>query len=306
MTQSGERDGVRGAPRPDRCLRLGAVSFLNARPLTLALEAGRSASAMGPAFDLAYGLPSSCAADLRDGRIDAGLIPSIEYAVSDDPYAIVPGVGIGCRGDVLTVRLFYRGDLAAVRTVAVDTSSRTSVALLRILLAERHGLRPELIPAAPDLDAMLHRADAALLIGDPVLPLVEAESRESERWDAVAGRASLDLGAEWLELTGLPFVFAFWAGRPDAMHAAAVRRLQDARVEGEGRVAEIAATFQHERAGSAGFYEHYLREHIRYDLGEDELEGVREFYRLARVHGIIEAEPELRFYCAGAPDGETQ
>ncbi|MFH1569304.1 MAG: menaquinone biosynthesis protein [Gemmatimonadota bacterium] len=272
-------------------MRLGAVSFLNARPLTQSLEAVGDGS-----WSFSYALPSVCAADLRAGRIDLGLIPSIEYALSPEPYALVPDIAIGCRGEVLTVRLFYRGELEGMRTVAVDTSSRTSVALLRVILAEKYGLAPELFPAPPDLEAMLHQADAALLIGDPVLPLVEARG-----WEERTGRRSLDLGREWRELTGLPFVFAFWAGRLGAAGPAEVERLQRARREGQARIPAIAARFQHERAGSASLYERYLTEHIRYDLGDEELAGLAEFYGRARRCGIIPAEPEVRFFPHEAP-----
>ena len=272
-------------------VRLGAVSFLNARPLTAALADGDGC------FDLIYDVPSACSAALRQGRIDLGLIPSIEYATSPAAYCIVPDIAIGCNGEVLTVRLFFRGDPRQIRRVAVDTSSQTSVALLRIPLKERYGLAPEFRCASPDLDAMLHGSEAALLIGDPVLPLVDVEN--AVRGDSLAGaseRRSLDLGSEWRELTGLPFVFAFWAGREGAVDRGQVEELIRARCRGAGMAAEISRAFQRERAGPAELYERYLRDHITYDLGEGELRGLREFYRLARVHGVIEAEPELRFY----------
>ncbi len=272
-------------------VRLGAVGFLNARPLTSVLEGG------GGSFDLTYDVPSACSAALRQGRIDLGLIPSIEYATSPAACRIVPEIAIGCNGEVLTVRLFFRGDPRQIRRVAVDTSSQTSVALLRILLRERYGLSPEFRHAPPDLDAMLHRSEAALLIGDPVLPLVDAEDagRGAPR-PGDAERRSLDLGSEWRELTGLPFIFAFWAGREGAVDQGQVEELIQARRRGEGMATEIARAFQRERAGRTELYERYLRDHISYDLGEAEMRGLRELYRLAREHGVIEAEPELRFY----------
>ena len=264
-----------------RRVRLGAVSYLNARPLTYGLN-------QDDLFELGYGVPSACADDLAAGRIDVGLIPAVEYVRRGPALRIVPGLAIGSDGQVLTVRLFYRGRLDRVRRVAADTSSRTSVVLLRILLRERYGLDPEIAPAPPDLDAMLHGADAALLIGDPVLPLAGTED--------AAGRSSLDLGREWHELTGRPCVFAFWAGREKAVGAEHVARLQQARREGVAHMAEIAAGFQMERAGSAELYEGYLRDHIRYDLGPPQVAGLTEFYRLAHGHGLIESIPELRFY----------
>jgi chorismate dehydratase len=263
--------------------RLGAVSFLNTRPLTYGLEEEE-----GGAFELVYDLPSACADTLAAGGIDVGLIPVIEYARRGGDH-IVPDLAIGAIGEVLTVRLFFRGELADVRRIAADTSSRTSVVLLQVLLQAKYDMTAEFVPAPPDLDHMLHVADAALLIGDPVLPLVETATEE-------AGRHSLDLGHEWHDFTGHPFVFAFWAGAEGALTATQVARLQQARQEGEQHLPEIAAAFQRERAGSVELYERYLRDHICYDLGAQQKAGLQEFYRLAHQLGIITDIPPLRFY----------
>ena len=285
---------------PTPKIRLGAVSYLNTRSLTVGLDGADSP------FELHHDLPARCAADLQAGSIDVGLIPVIEYARQDPTYWIVPGISIASRGEVLTVRLFYRGELAEIKRVAVDTSSRTSVALMTVLLREQFGLNPEQVAAAPDLDAMLHHADAALLIGDPVLPLVaqdavaEEAAAEKAASESAGPRQSLDLGQQWTMMTGKPFVFAFWAGRQGAMGPGHVARLQQARLAGSACLPQIAATFQRERAGDAALYERYLRDHIRHDLGADELDGLQEFYRLAAVHGVIDAEPGLRFYPTGS------
>ncbi|MEE2656957.1 MAG: menaquinone biosynthesis protein [Candidatus Latescibacterota bacterium] len=265
---------------------LGVVSFLNARPLTAGLEND------GCPFQLRYDVPSRCASALAAGEIDVGLIPVIEYARASEPYSIVPGAAIACRGPVHTVRLFHREPLQRVGCVAVDISSRTSIALLEVLLRERYGLAPKLVPAAPDLDAMLHHADAALMIGDPVLPLANDDLEGG--WDI--NRQSLDLGREWFELTGLPFVFAFWAGRSQVLQPEHVAALQLARQTGEASLTEIAAGFQRERSGSVEIYERYLRSNIRFHLGAEELAGLCEFFRLAHRHRVLNYVPELRFY----------
>ncbi|MDA0334883.1 MAG: menaquinone biosynthesis protein [bacterium] len=265
-----------------RRARLGAISFLNTRPLMYGLEEAESL------FDIVYDVPSACADALSVGAIDVGLIPAVEYARHGSGL-IVPDLAIGAVGEVLTVRLFYRGELGRIRRIAADTSSRTSVALLRILLHAKYDITPEFVPSPPDLDAMLHGADAALLIGDPVLPLVETG-------DGDTGRHSLDLGHEWFDFTGHPFVFAFWSGAEGALSATQVARLQRARQEGEQHLPEIAAAFQRERAGSAELYERYLHDHICYDLGEQQIAGLKEFYRLAFEQGIISEIPPLRFY----------
>jgi len=261
--------------------RLGAVSYLNARPLTAALPKDRSL------FAVEYCVPSQCAADLHAGRIELGLIPSIEYARGPEPYRIVPGVAIAACGAVLTVRLFWRGPFGQIRRVALDTSSRTSAALLRILMRERFHLEPEFVEVPPDLPGMLAVADAALLIGDAVFRTAGV------RCD------SIDLGQEWEELTGLPFVFAFWAGRPDALTIHQAEALVQARDRGREQLGQIARAFWAEKESfglPASFYESYLADHIRFDLGEAELEGLRTFYRLAQAHALIESVPDLQFY----------
>ena len=260
--------------------RLGAVPYLNTRPLVFALE-------RDPApFALSYSVPSRCARELAAGTIDVGVIPAIEYARSPHPYWIVPDIAIGSQGSVLTVRLFCRRPLSRIERIALDTSSRTSVALLSILLRERFALTPQLIEAPPDLEAMLECADAALLIGDQVFPHLD---RDVE---------SLDLGREWTAMTDLPFVFAFWAGRQQALTPAQVQQLQRAKDQGVCQVPSIAAAYSRECGGSPEFYERYLTHHIRFDLDEATQAGLQLFYQLAHRHGLIDAVPPLRFYPA--------
>lgn len=263
-------------------VRLGAVSYLNARPLTFFLEQIRSS------FEIDYSVPSRCAADLHAGRIDLGLIPSIEYARGPEPYCIVPDVAIAARGEVLSVRLFWRGAFHRIGRVALDLSSRTSAVLLRVLLREKFRLEPEFVEAKPDLEGMLEIADAALLIGDAVFQVGDS------------GCESLDMGKEWVEFSGHPFVFAFWAGRAGALSPDQVRQMIQARDEGRERIEEIARDFYLKTDGWAeegsAFYERYLSENIWFDLGEAELQGLRMFYDLAWKNGLIESVPELRFY----------
>lgn len=260
--------------------RLGAVPYLNTRPLVFALERNSSP------FALSYSVPSRCARELADGTIDVGVIPAIEYARSARPYWIVPDIAIGSQGPVLTVRLFCRRPLPQVERIALDTSSRTSVALLSILLREKFSRSPQLIEAPPDLEAMLERADAALLIGDQVFPHLDGELE------------SLDLGQEWTAMTDLPFVFAFWAGHQQALTPVQVQQLQQAKDQGVCQVPSIAAAYSREYGSSPEFYERYLTDHIRFDLDEAAQAGLQLFYQLAHRHGLIDAVPPLRFYPA--------
>jgi chorismate dehydratase len=255
-------------------LRLGVVSYLNAAPTVYGLDGD-------PDFRLVRDVPSRVADLLHAGEVDLGLIPSIEYAAGD--YAIVPGIAIGSRGPVRSVNLYHRVPIEQVRRVALDISSRTSIALTRVLLRERLGREPAYIPCAPSVPAMLADADAALVIGDHAL-----------YFDGPVDR--LDLGEEWTARTGLPFVFAFWAGPPGAVTAAGVARLQAALASGLAAVPSIASSYNGLGAGRAAVNEAYLRGNIAYGLGEAETEGLREFYRRARAASLIPRVPELRFH----------
>lgn len=277
------RAGAKAKPRragygPDgRVLRLGAVSYLNAAPHVFGLEGD-------PGFQIVRDTPARIARRLHADEVDLGIIPSVEYAFGR--YAIVPGPAIACRGAVRSVTLFHRGPLERVRRVALDTSSRTSAVLTRILLRERLGRDPEYVAMAPSLVDMLAVADAALLIGDPAL------AHE-------AGASRLDLGEEWQRLTGLPFVFAFWAGRPGVVTLAGVARLQAALAEGLRSLQAVAAQHADGVPGRRAVYEDYLRTNIVFELGEGERRGLAEFYRRAHAQSLVPAVPELRFHDQG-------
>jgi chorismate dehydratase len=262
---------------PNR-VRLGAVEYLNARPLVYGLDGS-------PRFDLRFDVPSRCATLLHEGQIDVGLIPSIEYMRTPGPgYAIVPGVAIVSRGPVASVAIYTSKPVEQIGSLALDTSSRTSVALARVLCAKVFGIRPAFEPQAPDLERMLRAADAALIIGDNALFLDPPAVRK------------IDLGEVWTRTTGLPFVYAFWAGRPDALTPADVRTLQEAKAAGVERVSEVAAAYF---AGSPRRQEvgtRYLRDNIKYDFGADERAGLELFYRYAAETGVIERSDDLRFY----------
>ena len=257
-------------------LRVGAVAYLNARPLVEGFQSG-------PAFQLRFDPPSRCAELLHAGEIDVGMIPSIEYCRGPE-YRIVPGAGITSHGEVASVALFTRKALAEVKTIAADTSSRTSNGLLRILCAERFGIQPEFRPMAPDPARMLADCDAALIIGDPALHL------DPRRF----GVEKIDLGTEWTTMTGLPFVWAFWAARPSALQHEDVLSFLRARDRGLHVLDRIADDYcGPERAARCRAY---LRENIQYVLGTPEREGLMRYYALAEKHGLIAAAREPLFF----------
>jgi chorismate dehydratase len=259
-------------------IRLGAVDYLNARPLVRGLDA------RADRYALRFDPPSRCAALLHDGSIDLGMIPSIEY-LRGDGYQIVPGVSIASFGDVASVALFSAKPIAEIRAIALDSSSRTSVALLQILCARAFDIRPTFVTLAPDFTSMLREADAALIIGDPAL-FATAET---------AGLDKTDLGESWRRLTGLPFVWAFWAGRPDALAPEDVRTLQAARDAGVAAGDAIAEAYGGGDAARAARGRAYLRNNMRYALGDAERAGLERFYELAEEHGLARRRPLVFF-----------
>lgn len=263
-------------PRP---VRLGSVNYLNAQPLIAGLDAPDSG------FVVRFDPPAVCATLLADREIDLGLIPAIAY--HDRPSdRIVPGVSIGSDGAVASVAIFTRRPMAEVRTVALDTSSRTSVALTRILCRRVFGIAPTFARHAPDLSAMLAGADAALVIGDPAL-FADPHALGVEK---------IDLGLAWSTLTGLPFVWAFWAGRADAASPDVVRRLQATRDAGLRRADALADAYVAHTPAWQPTARAYFREHMVYGLSPRMLDGLQTYYREAAEVGVIETPASPRFF----------
>ncbi len=267
--------------------RIAAVSFLNARPLTARLprDDGR--------VELLHDLPSRLPELLHAGRADAAIIPVVEYFRGAGA-AVVPGVAIAADGPAASVKLFSRVPPTEIRHVAVDRGSRTSVALLRILFAELYDVQPDFKVFTPDPARLLDDVDAALVIGDRCF---SAEARLCG--GGGDGVHVVDLAEVWREMTGLPFVFAVWAlGRPFAADATPARRselvdlLVRARDEGLRRLDDLARQAAAEgMAGpggeiSAAAIAAYLRDHLRYVLGERELAGLRRFHELCVRHAV--------------------
>ena len=258
-------------------IRLGAVSYLNTRPLVYGLERETR-------FTIRFDVPAKCAELLHAGDVDLGLIPSIEYPGHD--YRIVPDVSIASDGPVASVAIFSKVPTENIRSIALDTSSRTSVALLRVLCARWFVIEPRLVSMPPDLSRMLGECDAALVIGDNAL---------FTEHDAL-GLEKVDLGEEWIGLTGLPFVYAFWAGRPGLIGAADVAALQDARNRGVTATATIGQQVFPDSTSKAARADVYLRENVKYALGDREISGLRRFYELAAELGVLPAAEQPRFY----------
>lgn len=260
-------------------VRLGAVGYLNARPLTWALDRAPER------WSIRYDVPSVCGALLNTGEIDLGLIPSIDFLQAPD-YRFVPGVGICSRGPVRSVALYHRVPLDQIRRVALDTSSHTSVALLKVLSRHRFGIDPEFVPHGPQLEVMTRDCDAGLLIGDPAL----------ETDHEALGLGKIDLGEAWTTMTGLPFVYAAWTGRAGAVSGEDVGALQAAQAEGAAATGAIAAEYGRGDAAVTSRAAAYLRDNVKYGLGPDEAAGLQMFLDYAADVGAAPRKRRLEFF----------
>ena len=261
--------------------KLGAVSFLNTKPLIYGLEK----NLFPHNFDLTKAIPSSLAVELNAGRLDAALIPSIAYAKNSPTLKIVPDCGIIAHTKVNSIRLYFNKDLKRIRTVAVDISSMTSVVLTKIILAEKFEVKPGFVAAMPDVRKMLASADAALVIGDSALFKTES-----------AGENYLDLAEEWHDMTGLPFVFAVWAGRQDALTLDDTQAIIYSKNLGLDNIDAVCQDAAVEYGADFRLVKSYLTENIQFNLGDEEIAGMRQYFELAYYHGALEYLPSLNFY----------
>ena len=244
-------------PKP----RVSAVSYLNTVPLVWGMLHGEQSEL----FDLSFSLPAECASDLANGSVSIGLVPCIELA--RQPLRVIPGAGIACHGAVRSILLVSKVPFAQIETLAVDSSSRTSVMLTRIVLEKKYGIQPEFHSHPPNLPAMLDHADACLIIGDPALHLDPA----------TLPFHVMDLGAEWFALTGLPMVFAVWASRTDAPP----EPFMDSLRFGKSHIDEIV-DLEYKRRGITRELAHgYLTRVIVFELGAKEYQGMALFLEYA-------------------------
>jgi chorismate dehydratase len=271
-------------------LKISAISYLNTAPLMWDFEHAEPGADNN--FDISYTIPSACAEALRAGTADIGIIPAAAYATVPD-LVIVPDVAIASRRAVRSILLVSKVPINQlskhVRTVALDNSSMTSVALAKILFAKWLGGERDYKPMAPDLDAMLGGCDAALLIGDPALQV------DRTRY------FTLDLAEEWVARTGKSFVFAFWAIRKQALAgrngAAIVEVFKKSRDHGllPKNLEAIAQEWAPRLGLTVEIVRVYLTHNIHYYLDPPCLEGLRLYYRLAAEIGALPQAPEFQF-----------
>jgi chorismate dehydratase len=262
-------------------MRIGAVNYLNSKPLVCGLDA------LGSGVRVTYDLPSRLADSLAAGRLDVALVPSVEFFRTPG-YRVVSDACVACRGPVLSVKLHFRVPPKAVRRVALDEGSRTSAALTQILLAELCGVRPawEALP----IGWGVHQtdADAVLLIGDRAMQKAEDGGRKAEGQQGANDFVEIwDLGERWSGWTGLPFVFAMWIAREGVDVSEVVGVLEAARDEGVERLEEIAGREAPLLGISRESALCYLRDNLHFWLGDEESAGLTRFYELCVGHGLV-------------------
>ena len=268
-----------------RRLRISAISYLNTAPLMWAFEHGQS----GRQFEISYTLPSACARALAAGTADIGIIPAAAYTQIPN-LQILPDVAIASRQAVRSILLVSKVPIQEVRTVALDTSSMTSVALTKILFAKWLGGARTYTPMEPVIEHMLEECDAGLVIGDPALQIDPS------------GHHTLDLAEEWILRTGKPFVFAFWAVRSEALLelepsldlASTFRDSRDHGLE-PASLAVIGRDWAPKIKISEQDVRRYLTENIHYRLDNECIEGLQLFYRYGAEIGALPNAPALRF-----------
>jgi len=304
-------------------LRISIVEFLNTAPLVWGFTDGPLAGK----YDLSFAVPSQCAEDLRAGRADVGIIPSIEYQRMENVVAL-PGMAIAAKSEVRSLLVISKVPIEMARSIALDTNSRSTVALARILSRRHWNIAPEFIDMAPVAEEMLARADAAVVIGDPALRLrlkVDAlqakapgtegccccEGEDDEH--PVKGIETLfvyDVAQQWREMTGLPAVLAIWVARRGVVTPEMLADFQASRDYGLAHVNDIAEGAALKLDLPPRELERYLTENINYSLDDENLAGLRLYYEECALAGLIPRAREIEFLGAvsaarSAPHGVT-
>jgi chorismate dehydratase len=268
-------------------IRVSTIAYLNTVPLT------RSLLRQPPeGMEFHFSVPSRCAEELAGGQADIGIIPSIEYQ-RIPRLSVLAGPCIASRRRARSILLLSRAPLEEIRTLAADTSSRTSVALAQLLLGCRYNRQVRLVAHAPDPAAMLDDCQAAVIIGDPALLYWQRP---------LAGVRITDLVEEWRAWTGLPFVFAFWAACEAVASPELARTFCEARDRGLAAVDEIVAEEAAPRGLPAEVVREYLTGNVHYHLDAECLAGLERFYSLAAEHGLIDGVRELRLVAPAAAE----
>lgn len=287
-------------------LRISVVEFLNTAPLVWGFTDGPLAGK----YDLSFAVPSQCAEALRRGEADIGIIPAIEYQRMDGVVAL-PGMAIASKQEVRSLLLVAKKPIELAKRIALDTSSRSTAALVRMLAAEHWKISPEFVDAAPEPSEMLRSADAALVIGDPALEI-------SLKMDILSGKAPsgepccqgdpddmpvpgfetlfvYDVVHQWRQLTGQASVLAIWVGRRDAITPEVVADFLASKKYGQQHAREIAEAASIKLDLPPRALERYVTENINFDLDDENLRGLRVYFEKAAAAGLIPRARPVEF-----------
>lgn len=298
-------------------LRISVVEYLNTAPLVWGFTEGPLAGK----YELSFTVPSQCAEALRRGDADVAIMPAIEYQRMEG-MVILPGMSVAAKGEVRSILVVSKKPIDRAKRIALDRSSRSSAALVRLLAAGDWGIEPEFVDAAPDASAMLADADAALVIGDPALRI----ALKMEFLFAKTPRAGLsgvccqgdadelpvpgfpsvfvyDVAYQWREMTGKPCVLAIWAGRRDKITPEVVADFQASKEFGLAHIEDIAEAASVKLDLPAGSLESYLRDNIDFSLDEENIEGLKLYFEKCAAAGLIPSARPIEF--AAAPAGSV-
>jgi predicted solute-binding protein len=284
---------------------------LNTAPLVWGFTEGPQAGR----YDLSFTLPSQCAEALRGGDADVAIIPAIEYERIEN-LVMLPGMAVAAKREVRSILVVSKKPIELAKRIALDTSSRSSVALVRILAAEHWRIKPEFVDARPNAAEMLENADAALIIGDPALRIAVKMDQLAGKAPSgntccqgdisempVPGRESIfvyDVAHEWQEMTGKPCVLAIWAGRREAITPEVVADFLASKEYGMARIPEIADAASMKLDLPPKDLEKYLTDNINFDLDAENIEGLDIYYQKAAARGLIPHYRPIEFSSAPA------
>ncbi|MGH9774162.1 MAG: menaquinone biosynthetic enzyme MqnA/MqnD family protein [Candidatus Acidiferrales bacterium] len=301
-------------------LRVSIVEYLNTAPLAWGLTEGPLAGR----YELSFTVPSQCAEALRRGEADVAIIPAIEYQRMENK-VILPGMSVAAKRDVRSILVVSKRPMDRARKVALDASSRSSAALVRLLAREHWGISPEFVEMTPDAEAMLAEADAALIIGDPALGIaVKMDLLAAKVPPAAKGEMCCqgnpeempvrgfdtifvyDVAHEWREMTGKPCVLAVWAGAREKITPEVVADFQASKEYGLARIDEIADAASMKLELPPEALAKYLSENIDYSLDDDNRGGLQLFYEKSAAAGLIPRARCVEFAGEGTPAGAGQ
>jgi predicted solute-binding protein len=287
-------------------LRISIVEYLNTAPLVWGFTDGP----LRGKYELEFTVPSLCAESLRRGTADVAIIPAVEYQRMDH-VVVLPGMSVAAKGAVRSILVIAKKPIELAKKIALDTSSRSSQALVRILCKERWGIAPEFVPTAPEPSAMLDEADAALLIGDPALRVVVKMDEIAARLASdgtccggdpsdlpVPGHEALfvyDVAHEWREMTGLPCVLALWVARRGAVTPEVLADFAASKDYGMARLPVIAEGAEAKLKMPAATLERYLRDNIDFSLDEENLSGLELYFQKCAEAGLIPRAKAVEF-----------